>query len=109
MFLILLLLLSLFPLRLDDCSGDTVEIPLTVLADAAAAVVGLLEDTDLLERLEDLAVNGSGGVDVVGGARATVLGGAVNLPQTANTNGLAHVDVAGNGSGADVVPAIISR
>lgn len=58
---------------------------------------------------------------MVGGARATVLGGSafssivfaaelcgasvpVELPQAANTDGLAHVDVAGDGGGADVVP-----
>lgn len=28
----------------------------------------------------------------------------MNLAETANTDGLAHVDVAGNGGGADVEP-----
>ena len=37
-------------------------------------------------------------------AGATVLGGAVDLAQTADTDGLAEVDVAGNGGGAHVVP-----
>lgn len=66
---------------------------------------------------------------MVRGARAAVLGGTVhlsvdvrscmqlllhlhalsldvpvNLPQTANTDGLAHVDMAGHGGGTDVVP-----
>jgi hypothetical protein len=41
---------------------------------------------------------------VVGWARATVAGGAVDLAKTANTDGLAEVDVAGNGRGANVVP-----
>lgn len=64
----------------------------------------MLEDTDLLKSLEDLAVDGAGGVDVVGGTAATVLGGAVDAAEAANTDGLAEVDVAGNGGGADVEP-----
>lgn len=38
------------------------------------------------------------------GARAPVLGGAVDLPQAADTNGLAEVDVARDGGGAHVEP-----
>lgn len=41
---------------------------------------------------------------MVGWARATVAGGAVDLAKTANTDGLAEVDVAGDGRGANVVP-----
>lgn len=83
----------------------TVQITLALLGDAAATLLLIvLEDTDLLEGLEDLAVNGARGLDVVGGTAATVLGSAVDAAETANTNGLAEVDVAGNGGGADVEP-----
>lgn len=41
---------------------------------------------------------------MVGGTAATVLGSAVDAAETANTDGLAEVDVAGNGGGADVEP-----
>ena len=41
---------------------------------------------------------------MVGGAGTTVLGRAVNLAETANTDGLAEVDVTGNGGSTDVVP-----
>lgn len=41
---------------------------------------------------------------MVRGAVAAVLGSAVNLAETANTDGLAEVDVAGDGGGADVEP-----
>jgi hypothetical protein len=41
---------------------------------------------------------------VVGWAGTTVAGGTMNLAETANTDGLSHVDVAGDGSGADVEP-----
>lgn len=36
--------------------------------------------------------------------RTAVLGRTVDLAQTADTDGLAEVDVAGDGGGADVVP-----
>jgi hypothetical protein len=81
----------------------------------------VLKDTNLLECLHDLAVDGARGVSVVGGARAAVLGGTiplvsvfnssdrkaivpVGLAKTADTDRLAHVDVAGDGGGADVEP-----
>lgn len=41
---------------------------------------------------------------MVGGAGTTVPGRAVNLAQAANTDGLAEVDVTGDGGSADVVP-----
>jgi dihydrodipicolinate synthase/N-acetylneuraminate lyase len=65
----------------------------------------VLEDTDLLEGLDDLAVDGARGIDVVVGAGATVLDGAVDLAEAANTNGLTEVDVTSDGSGTDVVPS----
>lgn len=41
---------------------------------------------------------------MVGWARAAVAGAAVDLAQTADTDGLAEVDVAGDGGGAHVEP-----
>lgn len=41
---------------------------------------------------------------MLGGTGAAVLGGAVDLAEAADTNGLAEVDVAGDGGGADVEP-----
>ena len=99
-YLLVILLLSL-----EGGLGNTVQITLAGLGDAAATlVVVVLEDTDLGERLADLAVNGARGVDVVGGARAAVLGATVDLAETADTDGLAHVDVTGDSGGTDVVP-----
>lgn len=92
---------------IQDCfrSKLTVQITLALLGDTAATLLLIvLEDTDLLEGLEDLAVNGARGLDVVGGTAAAVLGSAVDATKTANTNGLAEVDVAGNGGSADVEP-----
>jgi hypothetical protein len=99
------LLVVLLVLGLHGGLGDTVQVTLAGLCDAAATLVlVLLEHTDLLEGLHDLAVDGTGSVNVVRGAHAAVLGGAVGLAEAADTDGLAHVDVAGDGGGADVEP-----
>ena len=71
------LLVILLLLGLKGGLGDTVQITLASLGDAASTLVlVVLNDTDLLKGLEDLAVDGARGVNVVRGARATVLGGA---------------------------------
>ena len=119
-------LLVILLLGLEGGLRNAVQVTLAGLGDAATTLVLVdLNDADLLERLEDLAVNGAGGVDVVGGAGAAVLGGTasistvrharfaargyapVDLAETANTDGLAHVDVPSDGSGADVEPVNI--
>lgn len=99
------LLVILLLLSLEGGHGDTVQITLARLGDAAATLLLVeLKNTNLLEGLADLAVNGTGGVDVTAGAGTAVLGGAVDLAQTADTDVLAHVDVTGDGSSADVEP-----
>ena len=55
-----------------------------------------LQDVDLLQGLEDLASDGAGGLDVVGGAGTAVLGTTVDLLQSTNTDTATEVDVAGN-------------
>lgn len=104
-FLSLLVILLL--LLVNGGLGNTVQIPLAALGDAAATLVlVVLKDTNLLEGLQDLTVDGARGVDVVGGAVAAVLGRAVDLAEAVDTDGLAEVDVTGDGGGADVVPII---
>lgn len=99
--LLVILLLVLFQSGL----GDTVQITLARLSDAATSLVlVLLQNTNLLQRLHDLPVDGTGGVNVVRRLGTAVSGAAVDLAQTANTDGLAEVDVTGNGGGAGVVP-----
>lgn len=83
-------LLVILLLSLEGGLGNTVQVTLAGLCDAAAALVlVLLKDTNLLEGLHDLAVDGAGGVNVVGGAGTAVLGGSVDLAETADTNSLA--------------------
>lgn len=101
----LLLVILVLLLGLGGGLGDPVQIPLAGLGDASAALLlVLLEDANLLEGLHDLAVDRARGVDVLGGARAAVDGGAVHLAEAADADRLAEVDVAGDGGGADVEP-----
>lgn len=101
----LLVILLVLLVSLSGGLGDTVKITLAGLGDAAAALLlVVLNDANLLEGLEDLAVDGAGGVEVVRRTDTTVLGRAVELAETADTDGLAEVDVAGDGGSADVEP-----
>ena len=83
----------------------TVKITLASLRHPPATLILIeLDDTNLLERLHDLAVDAAGGVDVLRGPRAPVLGRAVHLPEAADADRLAEVDVARDGRGAHVEP-----
>ena len=81
-------LLVILLLSLEGGLGNTVQVTLARLCDAAATLV-LLKDTNLLKSLHDLAINGARGVDVVRGAGAAVLGGSVDLAEAAYTDSLA--------------------
>jgi len=70
-FLLLLFVVLLILCSLNNSRCDSVQVALAVLANSPATVIGLLEDTDLLQGLADLALDGSGGVGVVRGAVAT--------------------------------------
>jgi hypothetical protein len=101
----LLVILVVVVLGLDSSLGDTVQITLARLGDTTATLLlVVLENTDLLQGLNDLSVDRSGSIDVVGGTGATVLDTTVDLAQTADTDSLADVDVTGDSSGADVEP-----
>ena len=67
------------------------------MADTSAAVIGLLKDTDLLQRLADLALDRGGGVCVVRGAVTTSVAASVELCQGTDPDVFAEVDVAGYG------------
>jgi hypothetical protein len=101
----LLLLLFLLILSLSNGLCNPVKITLALLGNTAATLLlVLLENLDLLESLHNLAVYAAAGIDVLGGAGAAVLGAAVDLAETADTDGLSEIDVAGNRSGTDVEP-----
>ena len=83
----------------------TVQVTLSALGDTAATLLlVVLDNADLLEGLEDLAVDGTAGIDVPGGADTPVLGSTVGPAETANTDGLAEVDVARNSGASDEPP-----
>jgi hypothetical protein len=95
--LLLLLVVLLLALGLEHSGGDTVKVTHAVLRDLAATVGVGLKDTDLLERLDNVALDTGGGVAVVAGADTTAVLGAVELGEGANTDVLAEVDVTGDG------------
>lgn len=64
----------------------------------------MLKDTNLLEGLHNLTVNGTTGIGVVRWTGTTVAGRSMDLSETSNTDSFAKVDVTGNGSGANVKP-----
>jgi len=83
----------------------TVQISLSRLGDATTSLLLiLLNDTDLLESLKNLAVYAAGSINVVRWARATIAGRPMNFSKTSNTNSLAEIDVAGDGGRTNVEP-----
>lgn len=106
----LLVILILVLLRLHGGLRNTVQVTLATLGDAPAALVLIvLQHANLLQRLHHLAVDRARGVDVVRGTGAAVLGAAVDLAHAADTDRLPQVNVAGDGSGADVEPGVRER
>lgn len=99
------LLLILLLLLVHSGLSNAVQVTLAALRDPSATLLLIdLDDTNLLECLEHLAVDLARGVDVVRWPGAAVLGGAVHLAEATDTDGLAEVDVTGDGSGANVEP-----
>ena len=60
-----LLVLFLLLCSLNDSRSDTVQIPLTILADPSATIVRLFQYPNLLQRLADFSLNGCRGVRVM--------------------------------------------
>lgn len=77
---------------------------MSLLGDLSATVLGLLEDSELLERLDDLSLNGSRAVSVVRGSVSTVDGSSVQLLEGTDSDVLSQVDVSGDRGGSNVVP-----
>lgn len=96
--LLLGLLLLLLALGLEDGGGDTVKVTHAVLRDLAATVGVGLKDTNLLEGLDNRALDTGGRVAVVAGADTAAVLGAVELGEGTDTDVLAEVDVAGDRS-----------
>ena len=122
LFLILLLVRLLLDLALQSRSGDSVQVTpeweeerdrdrqstevrhkngilrhsLSVNADLPSTVSGLLEHTDLLQRLEDGPLDTGSGVLVVRGPVSTSVGTSVELGESTNTDVLPEVDVSGD-------------
>jgi hypothetical protein len=91
---------------LEGLGSNTVKISLAVLREPSATILGLLQNTDLLKTLENLSDHRARSVLVVRWAGATVDSITVDLGETANTDILAQVDVAGDRGGSLVEPAL---
>lgn len=94
---------------LEASHGDTVQVTHTILRDTTTTLGVLLENTDTLETLNNLTLNGSGSVGVVRRAESAVRGTTVELSEVADTNSLAEVDMTGKGGSADVEPVGVVR
>lgn len=92
----LLFLVLVFPLSLHNSGCNAVKIPLAVLANPTTPIVGLLKDTNLLERLADLALDRCRAVGVVRGTVAATVTATVELRQSADADILSEVDVSCN-------------
>jgi hypothetical protein len=101
--LVIILILALLILSNSSLS-NTVQISLSSLRDSSSTLGANFNNANLLESLEDLAVNGAGGVDMMGGAGPPVLLATVSLAETADTDRFAEVDMASDSSCADVEP-----
>lgn len=82
----------------------TIQISLSSLRNPSSTLGANFNNANLLEGLEDLAVNGAGGVNMVGGTGSTIFLSTVSLAETADADGFAEVDMASDGSCADVEP-----
>lgn len=75
LFFVLLFLLS----SLNHSRCDSVQVPLTILANSTATVVSLLQDTDLLKRLADFSLDRSRGITVVRGTVSASVAASVKF------------------------------
>lgn len=87
-----------------DLGGNAVQITLALGGNLATTVAVLLQQVQLLQSLESLAVDGTSSILVVGGASAAALLAAVDQVQGTNTNSRAQVNVAGDGGDAHIEP-----
>ena len=86
----------------------TIKIPLPTLRDPPSPfILILLQHANLLQRLHHLAIDAPARIDMVGWARAAVLGAPVGFAQAAHPDSFTEVDVAGYGCGAGVEPVIV--
>ena len=108
------LLVILFLIPLNSSHGNPIQISLSGLRDPSTALsarilrilIDPLDNSNLLQCLQHLPIYAARRIDVVVGSAAAVLGAAVDFGEAADTDGLAEVDVAGDGGGADVEPVL---
>jgi hypothetical protein len=87
------------PIRQHPSEKDlAIQHLLSVNGDSSTSVRGLLQDTNLLQRLDDGSLNTSGGVLVVRRSVSSSVLTTVELGKGSDTDVLSQVDVSGDGS-----------
>lgn len=94
---LLFLFVGFLSLGLQSRGSDSVQISLTINRDSSTTVRGLLQDTDLLEGLDDGSLDTGGGVLVVRGSVSSSVLASVELGEGSDTDVLSQVDVSGDG------------
>lgn len=84
--------------------SNAVQITLTFRGNLATTIAVLLQQVQLLQGLDGLAVDGARGILVVGWASAAALLATVDQVQGTNTNSRAQVNVTGDGGNANIEP-----
>lgn len=87
-------------------SSNTVQVSLTVLRDLSTTLWRNLNNTNLLQSLHNLSVDGSRSVGVLVWSETSVDGTTVQLVQLTDTNVLSQVDVSSSGSSSLVEPGL---
>ena len=93
-------------LVVEDRASDTIKILLSDTGHSSATVLALLNNLHLLELDEDRSDNTGVGLLEVLGADTALVGATVPLAELTYAKSRAEVDLAGDGSGTDVVPVI---
>lgn len=93
-------------LSLESLGSNSVQISLSVLGDSSATLGALLNDTNLLQSLQNLSVDRAGSISVVRRSGSSVDGVAVSLVQSADTNILSKVNVSSDGGRSLVEPSL---
>lgn len=91
---------------LQGLSGDTVQVSLTVLRDSSTTLWVDLNNTDLLQSLQDSSVDRTRSVSMLVWSETSVDGTTVQLVQLTDTNLLSQVDVSGSRSSSLVEPSL---
>lgn len=103
--LVILVLISLIE-SLLGLGGNTVQISLSILGDLSGTGSLVFKDSELLQSLDGLSVDGTGSIVVLVWSGTSVVGTSVKFVQFTDTNVLSQVDVSSDRGGSLVEPSL---